>query len=49
MLEPAGQKRTDHIKYRNMFVQVLLFIINPGDLRDLLVLCDVWRIRVGER
>ena len=30
MLEPVGQKRTDHIKYRNMWVQVLLFIITLG-------------------
>ena len=30
MLEPAGQKRTDHIKYRNMGVQVFLYIITLG-------------------
>ena len=27
MLEPAGGKRTDHIKPRNMVVQVILFIV----------------------
>lgn len=25
-----GPKRTDHIKYRNMFVQVILYLITLG-------------------
>ena len=30
MSQISGPQRTDHIKYRNMFVQVLLFIITLG-------------------
>ena len=30
MSQIGGPQRVDHIKYRNMFVQVLLFIITFG-------------------